>query len=106
MAVVCITSFMIYRLFGGFGIFHIAALVSIITLLGVMIPAFLRKPDGWVILHFSFIYWSVLGLYVAFLSEIVTRVPDTPFLGMLGIGTCIIMAVGGPCFYIKKRSMG
>ena len=102
MLAVCTSAFRIYRLFGGFGVFHIAALVSTITILGGIIPALLRKPDNWVEYHFSFMYWSVLGLYAAFVSEIATRVPETPFFGMVGLGTGFIMITGGAWFYYKK----
>mgnify|MGYP006270489875 CR=1 FL=1 len=30
-------------------------------------------------------YWSVVGLYAAFAAEILTRIPDTPFLNMVGL---------------------
>lgn len=102
MTVVVATAFMIYRLFGGWGIFHWAALVSGITLAGGMIPAIRRKPENWVVMHFSFMYWSVLGLYAAFLSEVLTRVPDQPFFNMVGIGTGIVMFLGGAWFYYRK----
>ncbi|WP_138432093.1 DUF2306 domain-containing protein [Fodinibius saliphilus] len=99
-----ITAFMIYRLFGGFGIFHYAALISLLTVVLGFIPALLKKPkEGWLELHFSFMYWSVIGLYAAFVSEMLTRIPDTPFFGMLGIATFTIMALGGGYFYWKKN---
>lgn len=98
MLVVCATSFMIYRLFGGFGVFHAAALVSLVTLAGGMIPALMRRPESWLSIHFSLMYWSVMGLYAAFFSEIVTRIPDTPFFGMLGLGTGMIMGGGDTSF--------
>ncbi|MBN2732018.1 MAG: hypothetical protein JXR26_06295 [Balneolaceae bacterium] len=102
MVMVVVTAFMIYRLFGGWGIFHWAAVVSGITLAGGMVPAILRKPENWVVMHFSFMYWSVLGLYAAFLSEVLTRVPDQPFFNMVGIGTGVVMAIGGSWFYYRK----
>ena len=40
-----ITSFMLYNLFGSFGVFHVAALLSSLTLLGGMIPIFTKKPE-------------------------------------------------------------
>ena len=107
MLIVNITAFMIYRLFGGFGIFHIAALVSLVTLLGGMIPALLRKPKStWLTLHFSFMYWSVMGLYAAFASEVLTRVPESPFFGMVGIATGFIMLAAGVYFYFGKHRWG
>lgn len=98
-----LTAFMIYRLFGGFGIFHIAALVSLLTLLGGMIPALLRRPKNWLSLHFVFMYWSVMGLYAAFVSEIATRVPESPFLGMVGIATGTVMFFAGGYYYWRKH---
>ena len=102
MIVVVTTAFMIYRLFDGFGIFHIAAIVSGVTLAGGMIPAILKKPDSWLPLHFSFMYWSVMGLYAAFVAEVLVRLPQSPFFGMVGIGTGTVMLLGGGFFYWKK----
>jgi len=96
-----ITAFMIYRLFGGFGIFHIAAIVSLATTLAGMVPVF-TKPKNWVSYHFSFMYWSVMGLYAAFASEVLTRVPESPFFGMVGIATGAIMITAGIVFHFKK----
>ncbi len=106
MTGVVATAFMIYRLFGGWGVFHWAAVVSGVTLVGGMIPAILRKPDNWVPLHFSFMYWSVMGLYAAFVAEVLVRVPQTPFFGMVGFGTGIVMLLGGGWFYDRKNYWG
>lgn len=104
MLIVNITAFMIYRLFGEFGIFHYAALVSLLTVLGGAIPAIFRIPENnWYDLHFSLMYWSVMGLYGAFSAEILTRIPETPFLGMVGIATTGIMFTGGIYFSCKKE---
>ena len=74
--VVCLfTSFFMYNLFGGFGIFHGFAIVSAATLIGGMFPIILKKPKHYIALHFNFMYWSVIGLYGAFLAEILTRIP-------------------------------
>lgn len=102
MIIVNVTAFMIYRLFGGFGIFHIAAVISLATIVGGMVPILLRKPDSWLSLHLSCMYWSVMGLYAAFVSEIFTRVPETPFFGMVGIATGVIMFLAAAYFYNAK----
>ncbi len=102
MVMVVVTAFMIYRLFGGWGIFHWAALVSGLTLLGGMVPVLLRKPDDWVILHFSFMYWSVMGLYMAFVSEMMTRIPEAPPFQMLGLVMGVIGFAAGAFFYYRK----
>ena len=105
MMILLITAFMIYRLFDGWGIFHYLAVVSLITLFGGMIPVWFRKSiKSWKIIHLSFMYWSVFGLYAAFSSETLTRVPDSPFFGMVGIATAIIMIGGGALFSYKKAT--
>lgn len=43
MLVVIATAFSIYRLFGGFGIFNVLAIVSFVTLLGGMVPVLLKN---------------------------------------------------------------
>jgi uncharacterized membrane protein len=93
------TAFGIYRLFGVFGIFHFAAIVSLFTLLGGMIPVLTRRPKHkWVELHYIYMYWSVIGLYAAFASEALTRLPQSPFFGMVGLATFGIMLVAGICY--------
>lgn len=103
MTVLLITAFMIYRLFGGWGLFHWAAVVSSVTLAGGIIPVILKKPANWLEFHFSFMYWSVMGLYMAFAAEVLTRVPETPFFGMVGLATGLIGFLGGWYFYSHKE---
>ena len=97
------TSFFMYRMFGGFGIFHFAALVSFVTLLGGMIPILFSKKKEWIEMHFSFMYWSVFGLYAAFASEILTRIPPDPSFKHVGIATGVVMFVAGIGFNIYKK---
>ncbi len=47
MVVLLSTSFLIYRLFGGFGLFHYAAVATIIVLLLGLVPIWLRWPASW-----------------------------------------------------------
>ena len=104
MTVLIITAFMIYRLFGGFGIFHVAAIISTIALLGGMVPAILRKPaNNWLGWHFNFMYWSVMGLYAAFAAEIFTRIPQMKFFWMVGVATFLVMLAANIAFYAFKK---
>lgn len=100
MIVVLFTAFMIYHLFGKFGMFHWMAVVSTLTLLGGMIPFLFGKKKEWIEIHFSFMYWSVMGLYAAFISEIFTRIPNTNW-SMLFLSIGITMGVG--TFYWRKN---
>ncbi|MFC2185668.1 DUF2306 domain-containing protein [Fulvivirgaceae bacterium LMO-SS25] len=103
MALLIATSFMIYRLFNGWGIFHYTSIISLITIALGMISIWTKKPvNSWKYLHFSFMYWSVVGLYAAFAAEILTRIPETPFFGMVGIATAVIMLIGGIYFGMNK----
>lgn len=103
MLVVLTTAFMIYRLFGTWGIFHWTALVSSLTLLAGLLPIYLKRPaDNYVSLHFSFMYWSVMGVYAAFVAETMVRmpkvvvqsgIPNSVFYTMTGIGTAVVMGL-------------
>ncbi|MEM6524316.1 MAG: DUF2306 domain-containing protein [Bacteroidota bacterium] len=103
MVVLLITAFMIYRLFGGFGIFHVAAIVSSVTLAAGMIPAIRKKNKNWVILHFSWMYWSIMGLYAAFASEMITRLLPSQFFFMVGLATGVIMTIAAVVWSRKRK---
>lgn len=104
MTVLIITAFMIYRLFGGFGIFHVAAVISTIALLGGMIPAILRRPEKqWLGLHYNFMYWSVMGLYAAFVAEVLTRLPSVRGFTMVAVATLAVMGVANIFYLIYKK---
>ena len=90
------------ELFEGSMIFHYAAILSLLTLIGGMVPAIRRTNKNWVYQHFSLMYWSVIGLYAAFASEALTRIPETPFFGMVGIATALITLIGA-LFFIKCK---
>ncbi len=105
MLIVVATSFMIYRFFGGFGIFHVAAIVSFVTLLGGMVPPLLfRSNPKWIHTHLGMMYWSVMGLYAAFVAEVMVRIPEAPFYNMVGWATGGVMLVGGAAFGYYKKS--
>lgn len=103
MGILILTAFMIYRFFGGWGVFHYTTIVSLLTVGMGMIPILTKRPaKKWKYLHFSFMYWSVMGLYAAFAAEVLTRIPETPFFGMVGIAAGIIMIVGSIFFGLNK----
>lgn len=82
MLIVCATSLMIYRLHNSFGILHFFALISTVTLVLGMLPLYIKGTKNAIVRHLAWMYWSVIGLYSAFVAEILTRVPQ-----MLGINT-------------------
>jgi uncharacterized membrane protein len=87
------TAFGLYHLFGGIGPFHIAALVSLFTLMIGLIPMFLRSGKDTIRRHMLGMYYSVAGLYAAFASEIVVRIPGAHFFTMVLAATFLVMAL-------------
>ncbi|HEX8907033.1 MAG TPA: DUF2306 domain-containing protein [Longimicrobiaceae bacterium] len=70
------TALLIYRLTRVFGPFHVAALVSLATLVAGVVPAWRRRPPGaWVERHYFFMAYSYLGLVAAAFAETATRLP-------------------------------
>lgn len=76
-----------------------AAVISLLTLLAGMRPVLMRqRPKEWFTTHMVFMYWSVVGLYAAFASELLVRVPDRTgaYFGlMVGLATDLIMLTAG-----------
>lgn len=71
------TAFGIYRLFGGFGVFHVLAIVSLFALFGGMYPILNRKKvKNWYLQHLEVMGWSIVGLYAAFVAEVGVRFFD------------------------------
>jgi uncharacterized membrane protein len=110
MLIVLITAFMTYKLFGTWGIFHWTAVISSLTLIAGLLPVYLRRPvKNYRSLHFSFMYWSIIGVYGAFVSETLVRmpkvviesgIPNSTFYNMTGIGTALVMGLG--VYYFLK----
>jgi len=112
MLIVLITAFITYRLFGTWGIFHWTAVVSSLTILFGLIPILIKRPiNNFIVLHFSFMYWSVVGVYGAFVSETLVRmpkvviesgIPNNVFYIMTGISTALVMGLGA-YYYLKLK---
>lgn len=97
-----VTAFGLYHLFGKFGPFHFAALLSLASVTMGFIPAIQRKPKTqWLERHIAWMYWSVIGLYAAFASEVVVRIPGVQFFAMVGLATFAVI-FAGMWVYIKK----
>ncbi|UOQ76389.1 hypothetical protein MUN84_17795 [Hymenobacter sp. 5516J-16] len=95
-----VTCFGIYRQFQGFGIFHVAALLSFLTLVAGMVPVLRRQPArSWQQLHFSFMYASVLELYVALAAEMLVRVPGLAFWEVVGLSVATVVLPGAALFW-------
>ena len=105
MLLVCGSAMGIYHLTGAFGIFHVTAIIGFLTLAGGMIPMLMKNLDKkYKAVHVWFMYYSVLGLYAAFASELSVRLPNKPFYPMVGIATGTIFLIG-TIFIIKKEKI-
>jgi len=87
------------------------AIVSLATLVAGMLPMFLKKPKSYISLHYGFMYWSVIGLYGAFMAETLVRIPqvvvdsgipNSTFYNMIGIAVGITVGLGA-LFHIKNN---
>jgi uncharacterized membrane protein len=104
LVVMLSTSFGIYRQYHGFGIFHVAALLSAATLLAGLVPVWRRKPArSWQPLHYSFMYLSVLELYVALVAEVLIRVPGLTFWEVASGSLAIVLLPGAVLFSRLRR---
>jgi len=97
-----LSSFMIYGLYHRFGPFHVASVISTIVLGLGMIPILTKRPlESWKFMHFNYMYWSVIGLYMALIAELLTRIPGTPFYGMVVAAMIMVTLLG---FYFFNRN--
>ncbi len=105
------TALLIYRLTGIFGPFHVAALISLVTLTAGIVPAIRRRPsDTWLEHHYFFMSYSYLGLVAAAIAETATRVlaerafagrPTMLFWIAVVLTAVAVFVVGGQV--IKRR---
>ncbi len=112
MFIVNLTACMIYRLYGRFGIFHWMAVMSCAVLFTGLYPVIRKKGNNYLLIHFTCMYWSVIGLYSAFMAELFTRLPAiilttagrpmTVFYQLAGMGIALVMLLG-LYFFLKYR---
>jgi hypothetical protein len=104
MLLLNLTAFQIYHLFGRFGPFHILAIMSLICLVGGIVPAFMRKQiKNWIYWHYYFMNWSVVGLYAAFWAELLTRtLPMGQFWPIVIGATSVTTWIG--FYFIRKHA--
>jgi uncharacterized membrane protein len=90
-----ITALNIYDLFGQFGPFHVAAIVSLATVIAGMIPVVTRRPrNHWFETHAYFMSWSYVGLVAAAAAETAVRLPAAQF-GPAAFAASLLITVAG-----------
>jgi uncharacterized membrane protein len=112
MILLNLTAFMLYNLYGKFGIFHWFAVISCLTLFAGLYPVLTKNSKNYLLTHFNFMYWSVVGLYCALMAEIFSRLPKivltetgepmTAFYKGVGIGIGVVMMIA-VAFYIRYQ---
>ncbi|HEU0014841.1 MAG TPA: DUF2306 domain-containing protein [Longimicrobium sp.] len=99
------TALMIYRLTGGFGPFHVAALASLATVLAGIVPAVRRRPANWVEHHYWWMTYSYVGLCAAAVSEVATRTPGFRFWWAVVVATVLVIGVGSRLIRTRAKSI-
>ena len=98
------TSFVIYRLFGGFGPFHWAAVAGAATLAGGLAPM-RRRRGAWRERHAYLMSYSYLGLLAATAAEIVTRMPGVEFAAGAAVASVAVLGAGAVVIRRTGRAM-
>lgn len=83
-----------------FGPFHYLALFSLGTVVfAISCPLMLRQNTNWLNWHFQAMCWSYVGLWAAFASELIVRLPFVtygPMFGlMVALASVAVTAIGG-----------
>ena len=103
MVTLNVTALLIYRLFGGLGPFHLAALVSLATLAAGVVAVARRRPaHDWVEHHYWWMAYSYLGLVAAGVAEATTRSGVVGFWWAVLAATVFVFAVGSTM--IRRRA--
>lgn len=93
MLVVNVSALSIYELFNGFGPFHVAAIISLASVL-MGVQAAWRRHKNWRIAHAYWMSWSYVGLLAAAVSETSTRYLALPFGWTVAAATFITIGIG------------
>lgn len=103
MVTLNVTALLIYRLFGMFGPFHVAALASLATLTAGVVTVVRRRPaHNWVEHHYFWMAYSYLGLVAAGVAETTTRTNVVSFWWAVLAATVFVFAVGSRM--IRRRA--
>lgn len=96
----------LYARTGEFGPFHLAALISLVTLVAGTVPAILRRPRGnWLPMHWEFMSWSFVGLVAAAVAEAAFRIPGVAYWPSIVAGTILAFLGGGVWIYKSRGAM-
>ena len=118
-----VTALFVYRLFGGVGPFHVAAVASLVTVSFGTVAAvrarrrrLARDPEGRrraIEHHYAWMTWSYVGLLAAAMSEVATRVPafrPRPGQGVafgitVAVATVLVVAAGARLICSRRAGL-
>jgi len=101
-----ISALLLYSRTGDFGPFHVAALISLATLVAGAIPAITRRPKGaWLALHWEFMSWSFVGLLGGAVAETAFRIPGLAYWPAIVTASLMTILAGGVLIYRSKGAM-
>ena len=99
-----VTAMLIYRVFGGFGVFHIVSLINLALLLVGFGTVLLQRPRrSWLRYHSYFMGWSYVGLVAATGTEITVRVVDWSLALAVAAPTIAVTFLGGAIVQVLQR---
>ena len=105
MFLVCGSALGVYNITGDLGVFHILAIAGLLTLIMGLSPLLLKKIGRrYKVFHLWFMYYSVLGLYAAFVSELSLRIPEKPSYRIVGIASAIVFILGSIFIFWKENT--
>jgi uncharacterized membrane protein len=79
MLICVVTSFGLFNLWGGFGVYHVLSIVSFITLIiALYFPLFARNNKHWIVQHSIWMGYSYIGLVMAGGSHLFGVFPNWP----------------------------
>ena len=102
-----VTALAIYRVFGGFGVFHVLALINLALLLAGFGAVLLQGPHNTGLdYHYYFMCWSYVGLVAATATEVTVRVVKWPLAFAVLVPTISVTILGGSLVqFLKRRTM-
>jgi uncharacterized membrane protein len=94
------SSFFLQSFLGRFGVFHVLSVVSLLMVVGGLVPVLLRRPRRtWIYYHYYLMLLSYVGLLAAAASEVVVRLLPPPgswaeFWVRVNLATLSVSVVG------------
>ena len=98
------SSFLIYRLFGRFGPFHILSVIAFISLAAGLLPAWTRRPQRtWVQRHYRSMSYSYAGLVAATAAEVAVRLPGARFALSTFLASVVVIIIATVIIQVRQQ---